>query len=75
MARTLRNHFVEQWAGREWALRQQARAAAEASMRARAAGDVEQNALLIGQDAGQIDSIVPAGEVIRRMVAEAEEII
>jgi len=75
MARTLRNRFVEQWAGREWALRQQARAAAEAGMRARAAGDVEQSALLIGQDAGLIDSIVPAGEVIRRMVAEAEEII
>src|SRR5690242_6668761 len=30
MARTLRNRFVEQWVGREWALRQQARAAGAA---------------------------------------------
>jgi NAD(P)H-dependent flavin oxidoreductase YrpB (nitropropane dioxygenase family) len=75
MARTLRNRFVEQWAGREWALRQQARAAAEAIESARMAGDVEHSVILIGQDAGLIDSILPAGEVIQRMVAEAEQII
>jgi NAD(P)H-dependent flavin oxidoreductase YrpB (nitropropane dioxygenase family) len=75
MARTLRNRFVEQWAGREWALRKQARVAAEALERARATGDVEHSVILIGQDAGLIDSIVPAGEVIQRMVAEAEGII
>jgi enoyl-[acyl-carrier protein] reductase II len=75
MARTLRNRFVEQWAGREWALRQQARAVSEAVQAARLAGDVDRAAILIGQDAGLIDSVLPAGEVIRRMVAEAEEII
>jgi NAD(P)H-dependent flavin oxidoreductase YrpB (nitropropane dioxygenase family) len=75
MARTLRNRFVEQWSGREWALRQHARAAGEALERARASGDVEQGAILIGQDAGLIDSIVPAREVIERMVAETEQII
>ena len=31
--------------------------------------------MLIGQDAGRIDSILPAGEVVQRMVAQAEEII
>ena len=75
MARTLRNRFVEQWAGREWALRQQARAVGEAIQAARLAGDVDRAAILIRQDAGLIDSVLPAGEVIRRMVAEAEEII
>jgi NAD(P)H-dependent flavin oxidoreductase YrpB (nitropropane dioxygenase family) len=75
MARTLHNRFVEQWSGREWALRQHARAAGEALERARASGDVEHGALLIGQDAGLIDSIVPAREVIERMVAETEQII
>jgi NAD(P)H-dependent flavin oxidoreductase YrpB (nitropropane dioxygenase family) len=75
MARTLRNRFVEQWIGREWALRQNARAAGEALQAARLAGDADGAALLIGQDAGMIDSVVSAGEVIRRMVAEAEQII
>jgi NAD(P)H-dependent flavin oxidoreductase YrpB (nitropropane dioxygenase family) len=75
MARTLRNRFVEPWSGREWALRQNARAAGEALERARASGDVEHSAILIGQDAGLIDSIVPARDVIERMVAETEQII
>ena len=75
MARTLRNCFVEQWAGREWALRQQARAAWEALLAARQAGDADHAALLVGQDAGLIDSVIPAAEVIQRMVADAERII
>jgi NAD(P)H-dependent flavin oxidoreductase YrpB (nitropropane dioxygenase family) len=75
MARTLRNRFVEQWAGREWALRQQAHAAAEAIETARLAGDVDHAAILIGQDAGLIDSVLPADEVVRQMVAEAEQVI
>ena len=75
MARVLRNRFMERWAGREWALRQQAHEANQALMAARRDGDAEQAALLIGQDAGLIDAVLPAGEVIRRMVAEAHEII
>jgi len=75
MARVLRNRFMERWAGREWALRQHAREANQALMAARRDGDAEQAALLIGQDAGLIDAVLPAGEVIRRMVAEAHEII
>ena len=74
MARTLRNRFIEQWAGREWALRQQARAAAEALDTARLAGDTDHAVILIGQDAGLIDSVLPAGEVIRKMIAEAEQV-
>jgi len=75
MARTLRNRFIEQWAGREWALRQNARAAGAAVQAARLAGDADHVTLLIGQDAGLIDSVGPAAEVIQRMVAEAERII
>ncbi len=75
MAQTLRNRFVEQWVGREWALRQQARAAWQALLAARAAGDADHAALFIGQDAGLIDSVMPAAEVIQRMVAQAERII
>ena len=75
MARTLRNRFVEQWSGREWALRQQARTVGEAAQVARLSGDVDNAPILIGQDAGLIDAILPAAEVIQRMVAQAEEII
>jgi len=75
MARTLRNRFLEQWTGREWALRQQAHTVGEAARAARLAGDVDNAAILIGQDAGLIDTILPAAEVVQRMVAQAEEII
>ena len=75
MARALRNGFIEQWAGREWELRRHARAVGQTTQAARLAGDVDRATLLFGQDAGLIDSVLPAGEVIQRMVAEAEEII
>jgi NAD(P)H-dependent flavin oxidoreductase YrpB (nitropropane dioxygenase family) len=75
MARTLRNRFVEQWAGREWTLRRHAHAAREAMQTARANGDAEHAAILIGQDAGLIDSILPASEIVQRIVTEAARII
>ena len=75
MARVLRNRFIERWAGREWALRQHANEAYQALQAARRDGDAEQAALLIGQDAGLIDAVLPAAEVIRRMVVEAHTII
>jgi NAD(P)H-dependent flavin oxidoreductase YrpB (nitropropane dioxygenase family) len=75
MARALRNRFIAQWAGREWALRQQPRAVGDAALQARLHGDVDNASIFIGQDAGLIDAILPAGEVIQRIVAQAEEII
>jgi NAD(P)H-dependent flavin oxidoreductase YrpB (nitropropane dioxygenase family) len=36
---------------------------------------VDNAPILIGQDAGLIDSVLPAAEVIQRMVTQAEEII
>ena len=75
MARTLRNRFIEEWAGRESVLRRQARIAREGLQAAGTAGDPDRAALFVGQDAGLIDSILPASEVIERMVAEAERII
>ncbi len=75
MARAARNGFIRKWAGREWDLRRNRREAAEEAMTARQSGDVENASLLYGQDAGLVDAVEPAGEVIKRMVAEAEEII
>lgn len=75
MARARRNRFVERWAGREWALRRNQAEAWEGIQAARAAGDAEEAYLLYGQDAGLINDIPPAGEVVRRIAAEAEEIL
>ena len=75
MARAARNGFIRKWAGREWDLRRNRREAAEEAMTARQAGDVENASLLYGQDAGLIEEILPAAEVIRRTVEEAEAII
>ena len=75
MARAQRNAFIERWAGREWTLRQNYHQVGKEGLAARKAGDVNHAPLLFGQDAGLIDSVLPAGEVIDRMVRDAEEII
>lgn len=75
MARAQRNAFIERWTGREWALRQHQGAAAKASAEARRAGDVDNASLLFGQDAGLIDSIKTAAEIVADMAREADEIL
>ncbi|HEV8439929.1 MAG TPA: nitronate monooxygenase family protein [Methylomirabilota bacterium] len=75
MARSRRNAFIERWAGREWELRARQPEVAAALDRAREAGDTDNAALLIGQDAGLIHDIPPAGEIVERLVAEAEALL
>jgi NAD(P)H-dependent flavin oxidoreductase YrpB (nitropropane dioxygenase family) len=74
-SRVARNRFIERWAGREGELRAKQAEAAAGLQRAVAEGDAEEGALFMGQDAGLIDSIEPAGEIVRRIVADAEEIL
>lgn len=74
-ARARRNALIREWAGREWELRLRRPAVYQAAVAARAAGDVDRGVLLIGQDAGLIRDIAPAGEVVRRIVREAHEIL
>jgi NAD(P)H-dependent flavin oxidoreductase YrpB (nitropropane dioxygenase family) len=75
MSRSRRNRFIERWAGREWALRQN-RAEALASIRAaRSSGDTAEAVLSMGQDAGLIREILPAGEIVARVAREAEDIL
>lgn len=38
-------------------------------------GDIEQACLTAGQSAGNIDEILPAGEIVRRMTAEANSVL
>ena len=75
MSRTRRNGFIERWAGREWALRQRQAEAFAAVKAARQAGDADEAPLFIGQDAGLINDIVPAAEIVSRIAREAEEIL
>ncbi|MFQ5915319.1 MAG: NAD(P)H-dependent flavin oxidoreductase [Nitrospinota bacterium] len=75
MVRALRNGFIQRWSGWEWALRRMSREVGPAAIAARQAGDVENAPLLVGQDAGLIDKVEPAGEVVGRIAAEAEDIL
>jgi NAD(P)H-dependent flavin oxidoreductase YrpB (nitropropane dioxygenase family) len=75
MARSRRNAFIDRWAGREWDLRAQQPEAFAALQKASAAGDSDNAALLIGQDAGLIHDIPAAGEIVERIVSEAEALL
>jgi NAD(P)H-dependent flavin oxidoreductase YrpB (nitropropane dioxygenase family) len=74
-ARVLRNEFIEEWLGREGELRRNLGQVRQSLQAARAAGDAKRGSLLIGQDAGLIDSIEPAGALLTRLAAEAEAIL
>ena len=75
MARSRRNAFIERWAGREWELRARRPEAFAALQKASAAGDADNAALLIGQDAGLIHDIPAAAEIVVRIVSEAEALL
>lgn len=75
MARSRRNAFIERWAGREWELRARQPEVFAALQQAAAAGDVDNASLLIGQDAGLIHDIPAAGEIVERIVSEAEALL
>jgi NAD(P)H-dependent flavin oxidoreductase YrpB (nitropropane dioxygenase family) len=72
--RLKRTRFVEQWLGREPELRRR-RARLWEEVAAFQESNADDGLMWIGQSAGLIDSVEPAGDVVRRMVAGAEEII
>ncbi len=73
--RVLRTRLVEEWLGREPELRRRR----EEVLAHRAAMDGDEApdrwVFWVGQSAGLIDDVVPAGEIVGRIVAEAEEIL
>jgi NAD(P)H-dependent flavin oxidoreductase YrpB (nitropropane dioxygenase family) len=75
MTRSRRNRFIERWAGREWALRQDRAEALQRLQAARKSGDVDEGPLSMGQDAGLIHDIVPAADIVTRIAREAEQIL
>ena len=74
-SRVRRNAFIAEWAGRENELRRRRGEVVRQIIAARAADDADHLPLFFGQDAGLIDEILPAGEVVRRIVNEAEQVI
>ena len=73
--RLIDNQFTRGWAGREAEIKPFPLQAMEvghpASERGRIEGDVEAGVLPAGQSCGMIGDVVPAGEVVRRVVEEA----
>ena len=57
------------------ALRQRRADALAAVQAARKSGDTNEAPLSMGQDAGLIHDILPAGEIVRRIAGEAEQIL
>jgi NAD(P)H-dependent flavin oxidoreductase YrpB (nitropropane dioxygenase family) len=74
-SRAWRNAFIAEWSGREGELRRRRREVAQQVAEARAEGDVQHSPLLFGQDAGLIDEIIPAGDVVRSIADGAARII
>jgi enoyl-[acyl-carrier protein] reductase II len=77
--RLIRNAFTREWEKREAEIQpfpiQGVRVGREAGIRAREQGDIENGNAPCGQSAALIHGIVPAGEVVRRLVAEAEDVL
>jgi NAD(P)H-dependent flavin oxidoreductase YrpB (nitropropane dioxygenase family) len=77
--RALRTPGVMEWVGREAELRQlpeeERHAIGARWSQARQEGDTDAMAILAGEDSGLIHEVLPAGEVVRRVVAEAEDVL
>lgn len=72
MARALRNDLTLRWAGREGELAASLGPARAEFAAAKAAGDHSRLNMLAGEGSARIDSILPAAEIVRSVVAEAE---
>jgi nitronate monooxygenase len=73
--RALRNRFVETWHGREGALAEPATNAVEKQRfwTAFRAGDAENSGVFVGEAAGLIRDVRPAGRIVEEMARDAEE--
>ena len=70
--RVMRNDFVDRWHGAEAALAENLPREAVRYQGAAAVGDFTTAAVLGGEAIGLFDTVPPAGEIVTRMVAEAE---
>ena len=74
--RLIRNKFTDSWVGRESEIQpfplQSMRGGFALAAKARYEGKIEEGGLACGQTAGMINSIKPAGQIVRDVMAEAE---
>ena len=77
--RLIRNRFTESWVGRESEIQpfplQALHVGHPASERGRILGEVEEGVLPAGQSCGLIHAVPSAGEVVRSVAQEAEEVL
>lgn len=73
VARAARNSFTDRWQGREEELRRARDTVAPDAMRATEADDNTVAVVWAGQAAGMVHRVEPAGDVVRRVIAEAEQ--
>jgi enoyl-[acyl-carrier protein] reductase II len=73
LPRVLRTAFVEEWNQRQGEVEQEAQRLSNDLITAIRQGRGHELVPFTGQTAGMIHEIVPAGEIVRRMVAGAEE--
>ena len=74
--RVLRTRLVEEWLGREPELRRRRQEVLTEAYDAMGKDDAPDRwYFYVGQSAGLIDSIEPAGEIVRRIVGDAEEVL
>ena len=73
--RVVRNDFTAQWHGREDAVAANREPLREQWMAANQAGDTNIARVQVGSGTGLIHSIEPAGDIVRRLIEEAEAIL
>lgn len=73
--RSWRNRLIEEWAGRENEVRRRRTEIAHRMAEAKERGETDYGELNFGQVAGLIDEILPAGQVVSQMVAQAEQLL
>ena len=71
--RALRNDFTERWHGRERELALALERERTRYQQSAAAGDVDSAVVYAGEAAGLVEDVPRAGEVVMRIVAEAEQ--
>ena len=74
-ARVARTRFVEEWLGREPELRKRRSEVWDRLEQADANADADYALMWFGQSAGLIDSVAPVADVVRQIVADAEQIL
>ena len=76
-ARVLRTRFTMEWHGREEALVEPVVIEREMERYFEAArcGDVDNTGVFVGEAVGLIKDIPPAGDIVRRIVREAEDLL